>query len=118
MIFMGAAKFAATATLTSAAEEKLAHVTVNTEHIKYLRHATRISTLYITTSIWNEYAILRRGCHIKKAGSKPAFSTDTNNHLTIKAICVHDFGPCGDKVLDEFLFVVILRINFCVGAQH
>jgi hypothetical protein len=51
MIFMGAAKFAATATLTSAAKERLDHITVKTEHIKYLSHTVRINNLDITTSI-------------------------------------------------------------------
>ena len=38
--------------------------------------------------------------------------------IQIKAICVHDLGPGGHEVVDEFLTIIILRINFGNGTQH
>ena len=35
----------------------------------------------------------------------------------IETICVHDLGPCGDEVVHELLLVVILSIDFGIGAK-
>ncbi len=32
----------------------------------------------------------------------------------VKAICVHYFCPCGNKVFHEFIFIIILCINFSI----
>ena len=43
-----------------------------------------------------------------------SFNFKQKNLFQIKSICIHDLSPNFDEIIYKFLFVVILRINFCI----